>query len=230
MKRAFALPLLGLLAACSSEKTPEPAPSPTPTMAEPRTLIAADFDPASLGARVAGMDVTDAPIGDAGEPLARLTAYVACAKEVAVCDPAKLPEDTVYTYVLTIKRSAVQASDSRTGSAAPAAIIPIPPTLAMIDVATGFEGAVGYSLSEARDALGAEDALSITLTQGRLAWRVTGGDVWKPEKAITFWWQSTRPPAPPSPAYHLVFWTDTPDSVNAPFPVADKPVDGERER
>ena len=37
------------LAACGEAPAPEPTPSATPTVAAPRTLVAADFDPESLG-------------------------------------------------------------------------------------------------------------------------------------------------------------------------------------
>jgi hypothetical protein len=38
------------LAACGEAPEPEPTPTATPTVAAPRTLVAADFDPATLGA------------------------------------------------------------------------------------------------------------------------------------------------------------------------------------
>ena len=53
MRRAIALPLMIALAACGRSE-PEPEPTPTPTVAQPRTLVAADLDLSTLGAKIVG--------------------------------------------------------------------------------------------------------------------------------------------------------------------------------
>lgn len=231
MRRAFALPLLAVLAACSAEREePAPAPTPTPTATEPRTLIPADFDPASLGGRVAGIAVEDAAVGGGDDDsLGTVSAYVACAQDIPVCDPAALPDGTVYTYVVTITPAAAPEPDP---SATPAAtpppvplVRPTAPTLAMRNRASGFDGAVGYSRAEATAALGAENALSIEIDQGRIIWRAKDGRSWQGGRPITFWWQSTRPPAEPAVTYDFVSGSDGAE-ITAPFPAADKSGDG----
>lgn len=235
MIRAGALCAILLLAACGAEKAPEPAPKPKPTRAVPRTLIPANFDPATLGPRVEGMDVTDAAIGAKKDPLAKLSAYVACAKSVAACDPAQLPEGTVYTYVLTITPTPVPVAPSPTPSASDGAeATSTPDDFAQPETATElvrtlravpqFKGAVGFALAEAAAALGDEDALAVTLDTNRLIWRVTRGNGWQADMPITLWWQSTRAPAKPAPAYRLEYGGKSLD-IAAPFPMADKAVE-----
>ncbi len=90
--------------------------------------------------------------------------------------------------------------------------------------APGFNAAVGFSRIEATAALGAEDALTVTLDQSQLIWRVTAGSGWAAGKPITFWWQSTRPPEKPSASYRLEYGGKT-ARLAAPFPAADKPVE-----
>lgn len=230
MRLSAALAALALLAACAPERTAEPEPTPSATVAAPRTLVAADFDPATLGGRVAGMEVMDAPVGGKDAPLARMSAFVACAKDIADCDPAKLPADPVYTYVLTITPQAVPTAPEPTPAvsapeAVATAVEEAPAELVrMTRPAPGFNGAVGFSRAEASAALGADDALSVTLDQDQLIWRVTGGGGWQPGKPITLWWQSTNPPKEPAEAYHLEY-AGKQASVTAPFPAADKPVE-----
>lgn len=230
--RLLGLSMLVLLAGCSAERKPAPAPRPTATVAAPRTLVAADFDPATLGARVADMEVTDA---ETGNGLARVTAFVACPKAMSACDPAAVPVGKAFTYVLTITPGVATAPQpSPTPVASPSANgIPVAPIetpaelIRMIRAAPGFNGAVGFSRGEATAALGEEDALTVTLDQNQLIWRVTGGAGWKAGKPITFWWQSTRAPAKPSGAYRLEY-AGKRAAIAAPFPAGDKPVERNR--
>ena len=231
--RVRALPALALVAACSSQPAPAPTPTPTATVAAPRTLVAADFNAETLGGHVDGMDVTDAAIGEKKAPLARLSAFVACAKGVTACDPAQLPDGTTYTYVLTVTPVTAKpdpvpaATTDAAGAGTPAEIAPVEAPAELIRMtrsAPGFNGAVGFTRDEAAQALGADDALTVTLDQGQLIWRVTGGGGWKAGKPITLWWQSTRAPDKPVAAYSLDYGSKRAD-VTAPFPAADKAVE-----
>ena len=223
--RFAALPVLMLIAACSAEREPEAAPSPTPTLAAPRTLVAADLDLATLGARVERMEVADRETGDG---LARISAFVACPKEMEVCDPETAPEGTVYTYVLTVTpQAAAEPSPTPTATATDTAVVPVEAPAELVRMtrpAPGFNAAAGFSRAEATAALGAEGALTLTLDQGQLIWRVTGGTGWAAGKPITLWWQSTRPPQKSAPAYRFEYAGKRVD-ITAFFPTADKAVE-----
>lgn len=229
--RLGALPVLALLAACAAEKAPAPEPTETALPAEPRTLVPADLDLATLGARVAEMAVTDAALGGGEAPFARLSAYVACPKEMTACDPAQLPAGTRYTYVLTVTPAPAPVPKGEAAPTPPPVplVMPSPPTFATTQPAPGFEGGVGYALAEAAAALGAEDGLSITLDEGRIVWRAAEKARWQAGLPVTFWWQSTRPPEMRRNAYSFASGTDS-ATVRAPFPTADKPVERESAR
>lgn len=232
---AAAVVAAGVTAACSGEAAPDAAATPTappPALpAKPRTMIAADFSPEELGGRVAGAQVTEAPVGDGARPFARISAYVACSKEHTRCESAGMPAGTRYSYVVTITPSVpIAAGAGGDGDPAPVpAVMPVAGSFATTAPAAGFEGAVGYSLEQAADALGSEDAIAVTLEDGRITWRVAGGQRWLPGKPITVWWQSTRPPAGIAPAYDLAIGTDT-ARVSVPTPAADNAVDRAADR
>lgn len=216
MRAIVWLPALALVTACSAERTPDAAPTPTATIAAPRTLVAADLDLATLGARVPGMDVVDKAIGDG---LARVSAFVACPAGQTVCDPAALPEGTVYTYVLTVTPEVAAVSAEPAASQAEA-ITPVEAPAELVRMsrpATGFGGAVGFSRAEAASALGPQGSLTVTLDQDRLIWRVTGGTGWAAERPITLWWQSTAAPSAPSATYVLEYGGKRAD-IAAAFP------------
>ena len=231
MRPAAALALAALLAGCTAERAPDPAPTPAATVAAPRTLVAADLDPATLGPRVAGIAVEDMAVGGRAAPLARVSAFVACARGMTACDPAVLPEGTIYTYFLTITPAPPAAAPVASASTVdPAAPAEAPAELVgMSMAAAGFNGAVGFAHAEAAVALGKEDALGVTLDQNRLIWRVTGGSGWTPERPITLWWQSTRPPAGQAAAYRLEYAGQRAD-IRAPFPAEDKAVERDSPR
>ncbi len=218
--RLAALPALLVLAACSAERQPDAPATPAPTVAAPRTLVAADLDPELLGARIIEMEVADQDIGDG---LAKVSAFVACPKAMAVCDPATAPEGTVYTYVLSVTPQTapepVPASPTADTAAAPADASA--GLIRMTRPAHGFNAAAGFSRAEATAALGAEDALTVTLDENGLVWRVTGGNGWAVGRPITLWWQTTRAPAQPAASYRLEYAGQR-AAITAPFPAADE--------
>lgn len=226
MKGFAALGALAALAACSPESAPVPTatPSPRPTIAQPRTLVAADYDPGLLGARVAGAVVADAALGRGKAPLARYSAFVACAREVTVCDPAQLPQGALYTYVLTITPAASPAPSP--GAASPGGVAgagEAPAELVrMTRAAPGFKGAVGFSRAEAEAALGSSTAMAVKAERERLIWRVDEGRAWQAGKPITLWWQSSVPPGEMAQAYHFEYAGRVVD-VTAPFPAQPVP-------
>ncbi len=209
---ALTLPIPLLAAGCDRAEAPEPTPTPTPTVAAPRTLVAANFDPEGLGARIEGPDGTEvvSTITANGNTIATVTSYVACPEEMAeTCDPATAPDGTTYTYVHVV--TPTKAEDDPATTATPATdttggaqMLETAPTLFRTTLrATGFTGAVGYDKDQAETAIGEREGVTVTNDAGQLIWRVTRGSGWTPGKPITFWWQSTAAPEGPQPAYRL---------------------------
>ncbi len=90
----------------------------------------------------------------------------------------------------------------------------------------GFTGVAGYSMAEAAGALGDIGEIYITCHDQGISWTVEegdGGDQWSQAEPITFFWQSTLPPAGPSNAYE-VFANYTAASGPGPYPAADETV------
>lgn len=213
------------LAACSQAEE-EPAPTPTPTVAQPRTLAPADLDMAMLGAKIVGPQgpEVETVLSAGNREIGKMVSFVACPAGVAECKPGEMPEGTIYTYVhqVTLADAQPTAEQPETGPE----VVENPPSLfRMTENAHGFTRAVGYSTAQALAALGSEDAISITSDDGRIIWRVVEGDGWKPGTTISFWWQSTLPPAGPADAYLLEI--DGNQAIaKGPFPAEEKPVAG----
>jgi hypothetical protein len=214
MRLATGLPLL-MLAACSNEpETPSPAPSSVvtpavaPTPDKPHTLVPADFATLKLGAKITGADATGKFVSD-GQGLAEVVSYVACPEGVTACDPKALPAGTVYTYVHRVipGKAVASATLFRTARPAPA-----------------FANGVGYDNAQASAALGPDGQIDVSADNGALVWRVIGGNGWKAGEPITFYWQSTLPPAGTSDAY-LVESDGSVAVGNGPFPPKEKAVD-----
>jgi len=214
VKLRAALPLL-LLAACSkSPEAPSPAPSAvvtpqvTPTPDKPRTLVPADFATLKLGAKIKGADAEGTFVSDK-QTIATVSSYVACPEGVTACDPKTLPPETVYTYVHRVTPGDGVTSTTLFRTARPAG---------------GFANGVGYDNAQAAAALGPNGQIDVEADNGALVWRVIGGDGWKAGEPITFYWQSTMPPAGSSDAYLV----ETDGSVaigSGPFPAKEKPVE-----
>ena len=219
------------LAACADSE-PEPAPTPTPTIAQPRALAAADLDLSTLGAKIVGPQGTEVEtvLSAGNREIGKMVSFVACPQGIVDCKPGEMPEGTIYTYVhqvtLADALAGAEATDAAEGTASPAGpeVVENPPTLfRTTEKAHGFNRAVGYSVAQALEALGGEDAIAITVDDGRLIWRVVEGGGWKPGTTLTFWWQSTLPPAGPAEAY-LIEVDGNQASALGPFPAKEKPA------
>lgn len=211
------------LAACSQEQ-PETEPTPTPTVAQPRALAAADLDLSTLGAKIVGPQGSEVEtvLSAGNRELGKMVSFVACPEGVEECNPAEMPADTIYTYVHRI--TLAETSDAETPPREGPEVTENPPTLfRTTEQAHGFNRAVGYSNSQALMALGNEDAISITSDDGRLIWRVVEGDGWNPGATLTFWWQSSLPPAGPTDAY-LLEVDGNQAEAQGPFPAEENPA------
>ena len=195
---------LSLAVSACGEREQEPAPTPTPTVAAPRALVAADLDLATLGAKIVGPQGPEVKtvLSAGNREVGQMVSFVACPEGIEECVPGKMPEGTIYTYVHRVTLS--DDDDALEQPSEGPEVIETPPTLfRTTEKAHGFEGALGYVMTEAEIALGSSEAISTTVDNGSLIWRVTEGQGWKPGSTITFWWQSTLPPAGPANAYLL---------------------------
>jgi len=214
------------LIACGdgSETDPVAEPTPTATVAAPRTLVAADYDAAMIGGKIEGPQGSEveSPLMAEGREIGSMVSFVACPRETATCDPATMPEGTIYTYVhrVTLAEDVAAPEETDPPTEAPATLF------RSTRRATGFNGSVGYSREQAEAALGDAEAIGVTSDQGQLIWRVTSGEGWTPGATITFWWQSTLPPEGPAEAWQLEARGLT-ASGTGPFPPAELPVEGE---
>ncbi|MBX7526705.1 hypothetical protein [Qipengyuania vesicularis] len=224
MKRLLLLAPLALIGCSDRESEAEPAP--TPTVAQPRTLAAADLDLSTLGARIVGPQGPEVrtTLSAGNREIGKMVSFVACPEGTSECKPGQMPEDTIYTYVHQVTLSESEAANEQPAEGPE--VVESPPTLfRMTGKAHGFNRAVGYSSAQALAALGGEDAISITSDDGHLIWRVVEGDGWTPGTTITFWWQSTQPPVGPADAYLLE--VDGNQAVaRGPYPAPEKPADG----
>lgn len=225
---AAALPLL--LGACGSPEEAAPEPPPAAMIAAPRTLIAADFDPAMLGARIVGPQgpQVESTLTPDGHEFGEMTSFVTCPAETEICDPGNMPDDTLYTYVHRVTLSQTSQGDApeeqSTKSDPRPAMVEAGATLFRTTrAATGFNGSIGYSKAEAEAALGSREAITVSSDAGQLIWRVTSGEGWKPGSMITFYWKSTVPPEGPAEAY-LLEVDGTSAAANGPFPPEEAPA------
>ena len=216
-----------VLAACSAEPEPdttelEAATTDGETDALARALDAGDFMDLSLGAKIVGPQgpqvegTLDTPEGS----FADIRSYVACPAGMDPCDPATAPEGTIYTYVHVVYPGEDNQGDSGSGAGADASHVDSATSFAMLRPAHGFTGTVGYSKAEALAAIGAKADIVVTCRDGGLVWTVNagdGGDQWEQAEPLTFYWQSTLPPAGPAVAY-AIDANDTRASGPGPMP------------
>jgi len=199
------------LAACSGEPedadaTPSPtASATTDAPSDPRTLVAADFGELELGAKIegpVGPEVEASIIVD-GRSIGDIVSYVACPAEYDECDPEDMPEGTVYTYVHTVRPGVDDPNDPPFMRPVGLDEVEAATLFETVREARGFTGAIGFDRKQVEEALGPDGTIRVQDDNGALAWRIVGGDGWSTGEPITFFWQSTMPPAGPAEAFAL---------------------------
>ena len=190
-----------------------------------QAVEAGDFASLTLGPKVIGPQGTE-PVTRLLTPegaFADMRSYVACPADMELCDPETAPEGTVYTYVHTVFPGEDNDPNTGSGEGADSSDIEVANAFKMTRPAHGFTGQVGYSQAELAAAAGRDAIMIVTCgAEGQLVWTVDtgdGGDQWEQAEPITFWWQSTVPPAGPQEAYAIQA-NRTTASGPGPFPNA----------
>lgn len=171
-------------------------------------LDAGDFMDLQLGAKVVGPqgpEVTGA-MSNAEGNFADIRSFVACPAGMNPCDPEAAPAGTLYTYVHVVYPGEDNKSETGSGTGNTSSDIERATAFRMVMPAHGFTGNAGYSKAEALSAIGAKANVVISCQNGALNWTVSagdGGDQWGQAEPLTFYWQSTLPPAGPAKAYAL---------------------------
>ena len=190
-----------------------------------RALEAGDFAGLSLGAKIDGPQGPE-PVGRLTTPegaFADMTSYVACPDGVQTCVPADAPEGTVYTYVHIVYPGEDNDASTGSGEGPDSSDVEAAKSFGTTRPVHGFTGSVGYSQAELQAAAGADARMVVTCSaDGGLLWTIDtgdGGDQWERGEPITFWWQSTVPPAGPQDAY-AIDADGTTATGSGPFPDA----------
>lgn len=230
-----ALPIMLLsLAACSGEEQDiditdlESAQSESEEAAMDVALRAADYIDLELGAKIVGPqgDQVEGRMRNAEGAFADIRSYVTCPAGMDPCDPSKAPAGTIYTYVHVVYPGEDNQSDTGSGSGNDSSDVEVVDTFRMTMPSHGFNGVVGYSKAEALAAVGPEVDVVITCHENSLSWTIeagAGGDQWAQAEPLTFFWQSTLPPAGPADAYEI-FANHTAAQGPGPYPAANENV------
>ena len=171
-------------------------------------LPAGNFDSLRLGAKIAGPDgaeVESALSNEAGN-FADMRSYVTCPEGISPCDPEAVQKGTMFTYVLVVTPGEDNDEDSGSGKGPDNSRVERATAFMMTKPAHGFTGKAGYSKAEAIAAMGKNADVVITCDKGKIVWTLSsgdGGDQWEFQEPITFYWQSTVPPAGPADAYEI---------------------------
>ena len=212
MKQIFAAVSILALAACSQADDPptdlEVATTDGEAEALDRNIEAGDFADLAVNPKIVGPQgpEVEAALSNAEGNFADMRSYVTCEAQGDACDPATAPEGTVYTYVHVVIPGEDNDASSGSGEANDSSDVERATMFRMTRPATGFTGTAGYSKAEAMAAVGAKADVVITCDEGALVWTVNGGDggdQWEQGEPLTFWWQSTVPPAGPANAYSV---------------------------
>ncbi len=224
-------PLLALAACADEEVGDDTAELETATTDGEAAAMAAavapiDFADLSLGPKIVGPqgpEVKTTLSNDAGV-LADITSYVACPAGMEECDPATAPDGTIYTYVHIVYPGEDMDPTTGAGDGTDDVDVEAATAFFMNAPAHGFMGHAGFSKAEAIAAAGEDLEVVVTCDdQGALAWTVNpgdGGNQWEDAEPLTFFWQSTLPPAGPSAAYEIRA-NDVTASGQGPYPAAD---------
>ena len=212
------------LAACSDDPTPREVKDQEVTdlnrvdsdgeaVAAAKALLAGDFTEFTLGGRIT--EKTQAMRNSAGN-FADLRSFVACPKGMDPCDPKTAPAGTVYTYVMVVYPGGDNDDDTGIGPGNTASDIERATAFRMVMPAHGFTGNAGYAKPEALAAIGPKADVIVTCDAGKLVWTVSagdGGNQWEQKEPLTFYWQSTLPPAGLTAAY--AFDADSTEAVGS---------------
>ncbi len=189
-----------------------------------KALDAGDFMDLQLGARIVGPqgpEVTDAMSNEAGN-FGDIRSFVACPAGMKPCDPANAPAGTIFTYVHIVYPGEDNDPNTGVGAGNTSSDIETASAFRMIGAAHGFTGQAGFAKAEAVAAIGAKADVVVSCDAGKLVWTVNageGGDQWEQGEPITFYWQSTLPPAGPAKMYALdANYTEA--IGNGPYPAA----------
>ena len=182
-------------------------------VAAAKALLAGDFTEFTLGGRIT--EKTQAMRNSAGN-FADLRSFVACPKGMDPCDPKTAPAGTVYTYVMVVYPGGDNDDDTGIGPGNTASDIERATAFRMVMPAHGFTGNAGYAKPEALAAIGPKADVIVTCDAGKLVWTVSagdGGNQWEQKEPLTFYWQSTLPPAGLAAAY--AFDADSTEAVGS---------------
>lgn len=203
---------LGLsLAACAKEDAADPADqtgnaarSDLEAATDDFAVNAGDFDREQLGPRIkgpAGPEVEASLVMADGTSIGDIKSYVACPQSVDSCDPANLPDGTIYTFVHTVTPGIDEPNDKAIAQPGAVKKVEKSVTFRMTMPTDGFAGQAGYSLGQARAALGPDGTFTVSCNEGMLVWEVATGETWGTGEPVTFFWKSTKPPKGPADAY-----------------------------
>lgn len=207
MNRTATLPLLALLVLASCGDAPgdtAPAAGEQQAGADRAGLLPTDFAGLPLGPRIVGPqgpEVVSQLVQD-GRALADIVSFVACPAPrqgeppLDECVPGEQPGDALYTFVHRVTPVASGGDDAAFAGGTRMAFRTALP-------APSFAGTIGYDRTQALAALGTGYVISVAQDGGTLRWRIETGDGWMAGEELTFFWQSTRPPAGPAEAYRL---------------------------
>ena len=173
-----------------------------------QALPAGDFLDLELGAKIVGPqgDEVSGRLSNAEGAFADIRSFVACPAGMNPCNPAQAPEGTIFTYVHVVYPGEDNEATTGSGAGNDASNVETAEAFRMTMPSHGFTGKAGYSKGEALAAMGPSTDIVITCPENSIAWTVEegdGGDQWGQGEPITFYWQSTLPPAGPADAYEI---------------------------
>ncbi|MGX7952531.1 hypothetical protein ACWPM1_08185 [Tsuneonella sp. HG249] len=222
------------LAGCSDDPSPREVQdrevtdlnrsnSHSEAVAKAKSFPAGDMTEFTLGGRIG--ERTSAMSNSAGN-FADLRGFVACPQGVDPCDPKTAPAGTVYTYALVVYPGGDNDDDTGVGRGNTASDIERGTAFRMTMPAHGFTGKAGYAKPEALAAIGPKADVVVSCDAGKIVWTVSagdGGNQWEQKEPLTFYWQSTLPPAGQARAY--VFDADSTSAAGSgPYPAAKEAV------